>query len=129
MGTRTVSSETEHVPLPEGQRPMGTMDGDMYLRCVSPFLFGRRLFPKDFVGGREAVDSLEADEELREAGFGAGVDRGLPLGEQEIGGEFGIFMDQPGDAAEGLPLDDHQDGQEVEEDIRPGQEGGQTAHG
>ncbi len=43
--------------------------------------------------------------------------------------ELVLLMDQAVDAAQGLPLGDHQQGQDVKQDVRSGQQGRQPADG
>ncbi len=75
------------------------------------------------------MDLFEAIEQLRETGLVAGLDGGLPLGEKRVGDELVFPVENAADAAHGLPLDDHEHGQDIEDDVRARQERGQGREG
>ncbi len=87
----------------------------------------RPLFPEKLAEVFETVFVFEGLKDFRESGGVSCLHGALPIGKNRIGYEADFFPENAADSTQGLPLDDHQHGQEIEKHIGAGQKGGQPA--
>jgi len=87
------------------------------------------LFPEDFVNVGEIVLVLDFFENLRITLFFFGLLGLFPFPQQGGWNELECFFQGSFDTPESLPVGDHQQSQDSEENVRAGEEGSQSADG